>query len=107
MLRAGKNARKSVPVLLAIGAAAVISKYRLHEHLRLTYKRIERKLRNLPFNQRKLAGAAQADWEGFVGKCDAFCALVEKMAQDMSMSGCVVRTILSAPLRVRISRPRD
>jgi hypothetical protein len=55
-------------MLLAAGAAAVISKYRLHEEPLLAYKRIKRKLLSVP--PPKMA-SGPLDWEAIRATADA------------------------------------
>src|ERR1700754_3358103 len=63
-----KGLGKAVPLMLAAGAAAAISKYRLHEEPLLAYKRIKRRLLSVPPPKKAIG---PFDWEAFAAKCDA------------------------------------
>jgi hypothetical protein len=59
---------KAMRLVLAAGAAAAISKYRLHEQPLLAYKRVKHKLLSLP---PKKNDRGPFNWEAFSASCDA------------------------------------
>jgi hypothetical protein len=68
MSRQGKGLGKAMPLVLAAGAAAAISKYRLQEEPLLAYKRIKHRL--LSARPPKKA-TGPFNWEAFAARCDA------------------------------------